>query len=82
MHRYDATMRSTVDLPPGVHARVRRLAEATERSVSMTLAELVARGLEQAEEPERFVVDPTTGFPRFDFARSVTAEQVAELIDE
>ncbi len=82
MHKYDAPMRTTVDLPSGVHARVRRLAEATHRSVSATLADLVSTGLESAPEPERFVIDPATGFPTFDFGRPVTSEQVAEMIDE
>jgi predicted transcriptional regulator len=75
-------MRSTVDLPPSVHIRVRRLAEATHRSISATLADLVATGLERTAEPERFVVDPATGFPRFDFGRTITSEQVAEMIDD
>jgi predicted transcriptional regulator len=75
-------MRATVDLPSGVHSRVRRLAEETHRSVSAILADLVSTGLEHTEEPERFVVDPSTGFPTFDFGRAITSEQVAEMIDE
>ena len=50
--------------------------------ISATLVEPVTAGLESADEPERFVVDPATGFPTFDFGRVVTSGQVAEMIDE
>ena len=75
-------MRTTVTLPPGVGARVRRLAEQRGRSISSTLAILVADGLDRADEPDRIVIDPATGFPKISFGRTITPELVADLIDE
>jgi hypothetical protein len=44
-------MRTTVDLPPTVHRGAQELANARGQSLSATLAELIARGLSQLDEP-------------------------------
>jgi hypothetical protein len=60
---------------------VERLATATGRSISATIAELVSRGLD-ALPPDAPPTDPRTGFPVFSFGTSLTVEQISQLIEE
>lgn len=80
MH-YDATMRTTVDLPPEVHASAKRLADRLHQSLSSTLAEVVALGLARLEEPV-ISTDPASGLPVISLGRPVTADEVANVLDE
>ena len=82
MMRYDAGMRTTVDLPADVHERARRLAEERHQSLSATVAELTVRGLAALGEPATVSIDPVSGFPTLTLGRRVTAEQVAEALDD
>jgi len=75
-------MRTSVDLPPALHRRVTALARARGQSLSATLAELAARGLNQLNEPLTASVDERSGFPVLQLGRRITSEEVATAIDD
>ncbi|GAA3059439.1 antitoxin VapB29 [Pseudonocardia yunnanensis] len=75
-------MRTTVDLPPGVHRRALEIAERTGRSLSAVVADLTIRGLSQLDEPVVVRTDDRSGFPVISVGRRVTSEQVAAALDE
>ena len=79
---YDASVRTTVDLPPAVHRRARALAAARGQSLSAVLAELTVRGLGQLDEPVVLRTDERSGFPVISIGRRVTSEDVAAALDE
>ena len=66
-------MRTTVDLPPDVHDRAKRLAEERRQSLSATLADLTIRGLASLGEPATVSVDPVSGLPALTLGHRVTA---------
>jgi predicted transcriptional regulator len=75
-------MRTTVDLPPALHRRVSALARSRGQSLSATLAELAARGLNQLNEPLTVSVDERSGFPVLHVGRRITSEDVAAALDD
>jgi hypothetical protein len=75
-------MRTTVDLPPGVHRRAQELAHARGVSLSATIADLTVRGLQQLDEPVALGVDERSGFPVLKLGRRVTSGDVAEALDD
>lgn len=75
-------MRTTVDLPPAVHRRARELAAQRGQSLSMTIAELTARGLAQVDDDVRIEISERSGLPFIRIGRRITSEEVADLIDE
>lgn len=77
-------MRTTVDLPPGVHRRAVALARSRGQSLSATLAELTVRGLTQVdEEPVEIRIDERSGFPVMTFGGPpITEEQVVAILDD
>ncbi len=75
-------MRTTVDLPPDVHERAKRLAAHRHESLSATLADLTIRGLASLGEPATVSTDPVTGLPVLTLGRRVTCEDVAEALDD
>lgn len=75
-------MRTTVTLPPRVHARARKLAAQRGVSMSTVIAELTIRGLAQLDEPVHVEIDPSTALPVLRVGRRVTSAQVAALIDD
>jgi hypothetical protein len=75
-------MRTTVDLPSGVHRRVLELAQARGASLSATIADLAVRGLQQLDEPVTLSVDERSGFPVLTLGRRVTSEDVADALDD
>lgn len=75
-------MRTTIDLPPGLHERLRQLARERGESVSSVLTQLAASGLSRLGSPTVVETDPRTGFPVIDVGRTVTAQEVAEALDE
>jgi predicted transcriptional regulator len=79
---YDADMRTTIDLPPAVHRRARELAKSRGQSLSSVVAELAIRGLSQLDQPLVITTNPTSGFPEISVGRTVTGEDVAEMLDE
>lgn len=75
-------MRTTVDLPPALHARASELAKERRTSLSAVLSELVARGFAQSDEPLRVDISQTTGLPVISIGHRVTSEDVAEILDD
>ncbi|MDR1189523.1 MAG: hypothetical protein LBK95_19075 [Bifidobacteriaceae bacterium] len=74
-------MRRTTDLLPATDRRVKRLALTSDRSISVTIADLVARGLDTlpSDDPE---TDPRTGLPVFSFGKTLTVQEIDKLIQE
>ena len=75
-------MRTTVDLPPGVHRRARELASQRGVSLSTVVAELATRGRAQLNEPVSLSTDVRTGLPVLSLGRPVTSADVAALLDD
>lgn len=75
-------MRTTVELPPAAHRRVREIAEQRGQSLSSVLADLTIRGLAQLDEPVRVTTEPASGFPTISIGRRITSEDVASALDE
>jgi len=75
-------VRTTVDLAPAVHERARDLAKEQHQSLSATLANLVARGLEGSGHPAPITINPISGLPTIRLGRPITAEEVANILDE
>ena len=51
-------------------------------SLSAVVAELTTRGLALLDEPVHVGADPRTGFPMVSIGRSVSAAEVAAVLDE
>jgi hypothetical protein len=79
---YDANMRTTVDLPPAVHRRARELAKLRGESLSAVIADLTVRGLAQVNEPVTLATDPRSGLPVLSIGRPITADEVADAMDD
>ncbi|GAA3662491.1 hypothetical protein [Microbacterium marinilacus] len=75
-------MRTTVDLPPALHRRAREIAASRHESLSTVLADLAARGLASMDVPASIDHHPVSGFPRVSIGRTVTADDVAALLDD
>lgn len=75
-------MRTTVNLPSGVHRRAKELAEQRHQSLSTVIADLAVRGLATLDEPVAVTVDPKTGFPVITFAKRITAAEVVDALDD
>jgi hypothetical protein len=75
-------MRTTVDLPPAVHRRARELAERRGESLSAVIADLTVRGLAQIDEPVILRTDERSGLPVLSIRRRITAQDVAEALDD
>lgn len=75
-------MRTTVDLPPAVHARALDIAKRTGRSPSSVVADLAVRGLVQLHQPMTVGTDERSGFPVITVGRRITSEHVATALDE
>jgi len=75
-------MRTTVDLPPGVHRRAAQLAASRGQSLSAVIAELTARGLAQLDEPVVVSTDKRSGFPVISIGRRITSDEVAAALDD
>lgn len=71
-----------MELPAALRRRVEELAHARGRSLSVTLADLVARGMSQVDEEVELQIDPRSGFPVLSVGRRVTSEDVAEALDD
>lgn len=76
-------MRTTVDLPPAAHERVRQLAASRGQSMSAVIADFTLRGLAQSQEPPATLArNPLTGLPVISVGHHVTPEEVADLLDD
>jgi hypothetical protein len=76
------SMRTTVDLPPAVHARAVDLARHRHQSLSATVAELTVRGLHELDEPIVVTEDPISRLPVITLGKPVRSEDVAEALDD
>lgn len=65
-----------------MHRRAVALAKARGQSLSATVAELTARGMSQLDDPLEIAVDECTGLPVVSIGRTVTSEEVADLLDD
>ena len=76
---YDATMRTTINLPDDVHALAREIAHQQRKTLSQVITEFVRMGLEPVAEQS----DPSTepGLPTVRLGRRVTVEDVRALED-
>ncbi|MFV0319455.1 MAG: hypothetical protein ACK5IN_03625 [Microbacterium sp.] len=75
-------MRTTVDLPPAAHARIRELAASRRQSMSAVIADLTLRGLAESGTRIEYSRDPRSGFPVISIGRTVTSEDVADALDD
>lgn len=71
-----------MDLPPQVHSRALELAKQRGQSLSATVAELASLGLARLGETTRIETDPISGLPVISVGRTLTSEQVADLLDD
>jgi predicted transcriptional regulator len=74
-------MRTTVDLPPDLHAQVVAIARDTHRSLSETVAFLMRRGLGEGR-PAEVTRSAATGLPVVHLGRMITTEDVRALEDD
>lgn len=75
-------MRTTVDLPPAAHQRVRELAASRGQSMSRVLADLTMQGLSQLEVRLSYSRDPRSGLPVISLGHAVTGEDIAAALDD
>lgn len=72
-------MRTTVDLPPEIRARVHRIAHDSGKTLSEVVTELIRSGLHKQQQP---VQKGVRGLPVVSVGRAITAEDVRDLADE
>lgn len=75
-------MRTTVNLPPGVHRRALDLAKQRHQPLSTVIADLALRGLTTLDGPVELTTDLQSGFPVIAFGRRITTEEVADALDD
>ncbi|MDR1388155.1 MAG: hypothetical protein LBJ44_11370 [Propionibacteriaceae bacterium] len=75
-------MRTTVDLPPALHHRVKDYATQSGQSMSATLAALVAKAMSPLADETPPTRDPRSGFPVVSYGQPITAVAAARLMDE
>jgi len=75
-------MRTTIDIPPGLHQRIKAYAEMQGQSFSITATEALLRGMAPIDTPSTMHRSPVTGLMVFNSGRPITSEEVADLIDE
>lgn len=75
-------MRTTVDLPPAVHERARRLAAELGLSLSAVVAQLTMRGLAQLDTAVELHTDDRTGLPVLSIGRHITSKDVADALND
>lgn len=74
-------MRTTIDLPDDLHRRARSIARDTSRSLSTTVADLMRRGLGDAQAIE-ISRSERTGLPVVRLGTIITSEDVRTLEDD
>ena len=75
-------MRTTVDLPPGVHRRVRELAVERGISVSAVIRELTTQALADLDVPTVLERSAISGLPVLSIGHAVTSADVARALDD
>lgn len=81
MARYDAPVRTTIDLPADLHQLTTALARSRNQTLSQTVAEVLRRSLLSDDGPE-ISHDAATGLPVVRIGRPISSEDVAALEDE
>ena len=74
-------MRTTVDLPPDLHAQLVAIARDTHRTLSETVAFLARRGLGEGRAAG-LAHSAETGLPIVHLGRVITSENVRALEDD
>ena len=74
-------MRTTIDLPPELHALTTALARSSRRTLSETVSSLLREALHEPGEAE-LRRDPVTGLLVLHTGRRLTSEDVADLLDD
>ena len=80
MRHYDASMRTTVDLPDDLDRIARAIAADTKQTLSETIALLIRRGL--GESDVRIGRNPHNDLPVVHLGSPVTTEDVRSLDDD
>ena len=75
-------MRTTIDLPPDLHALARELAHQQHKTLSQIITECVQKALDIAPSPARRIDTTPSGWPIVRLGHPVTAEDVRSLEDE
>ncbi|MFT4051905.1 MAG: hypothetical protein QM677_06600 [Microbacterium sp.] len=75
-------MRTTVDLPPAAHRRVRELAQSRHQSMSAVIADLTLHGLAQLSVEIEYSRDARSGLPVISIGHPVTPDDVAAALDD
>lgn len=78
---YDATVRTTIDLPDDLYRVAQSIAHDTSRSLSATVADLMRRGLAETG-PQALTRSERTGLPLVRLGTVITSEDVRALDDE
>jgi predicted transcriptional regulator len=74
-------MRTTVDLPDDLHAVATAIAKDTHQTLSLTIANLIRRGLSSAGKGE-ITTSSRTGLPVAHVGRTITSEDVRKLEED
>lgn len=84
MRWYDAVMRTTIDLPPGLKSRLQDVADMRNESMSAVVTTLLLERLNQMEGlPSRLERNPVTGLLNVKSDGHVyTMKEIADLLDE
>ncbi|MEM9711189.1 MAG: antitoxin [Actinomycetota bacterium] len=72
-------MRTTVDLDPDLHAEAMERAKRSRTTLSAIVNEALERSLRPIDPLRR---DPMTGLGVVDLGRSISGDEVTELLDE
>jgi len=75
-------VRTTVDLPPAAHARVRELAATRGQSMSAVIADLTLQGLARLNVDVVDSRDSRSGLPVISIGAPVTSADVAAALDD
>lgn len=75
-------MRTTVDLPPAAHRRVRELAASRHQSMSTVIADLTMLGLSRTDVALEYSRDERSGLPVLSIGVPVTSAAVADALDD
>jgi predicted transcriptional regulator len=76
-------MRTTIDLPPAAHQRVRELAASRHQSMSAVVVDLALRGLAQLDDVVvEYSRDAVSGLPTISVGQQISPDDVAAALDD
>ena len=75
-------MRTTIDLPPELHALAREIAHQQHKTMSQVITECMQSALDISSDKALTISTSASGFPVVSGGRPVTAEDVRSLEDE